>query len=51
MINFLHNLALFWVKNAIFAKKFGENILKTITSVPDWAKIRPRGDSSLLTMC
>jgi hypothetical protein len=29
------NLALFWVKNAnIFAKFFGENILKIITSVP-----------------
>jgi hypothetical protein len=31
----LHNLALFWVKNAnFFAKIFGENILKIITSVP-----------------
>jgi hypothetical protein len=31
----LHNLALFWVKNAnFFAKFFGENILKIITSVP-----------------
>jgi hypothetical protein len=36
MINFLNNLALIWVKNAnIFAKFFGENILKIITSVPD----------------
>jgi hypothetical protein len=25
---------LFWVKNAIFAKFFGENIFKIITSVP-----------------
>jgi hypothetical protein len=32
----LHNLALFWVKNAnFFAEIFGENILKIITSVPD----------------
>jgi hypothetical protein len=31
----LHNLALFWAKNAIFsAEFFGENILKIITSVP-----------------
>jgi hypothetical protein len=31
----LHNLALFWVKNAkFFAEFFGENILKIITSVP-----------------
>jgi hypothetical protein len=35
MINFYLNLALFWVKNAnIFAKFFGKNILKIITSVP-----------------
>jgi hypothetical protein len=35
MIQFLHNLALFWAKNAnFFAKFFGENILKIITSVP-----------------
>jgi hypothetical protein len=35
MIKFLHNLALFWVKNAnFFAEFFGENILKIITSVP-----------------
>jgi hypothetical protein len=34
MIN-LKKLALFWVKNAnVFAKFFGENILKIITSVP-----------------
>jgi hypothetical protein len=33
MIHFLHNLALFWAKNAkFFAKFFGENILKIITS-------------------
>jgi hypothetical protein len=25
MIKILHNLALFWVKNAIFAEFFGEN--------------------------
>jgi hypothetical protein len=32
---FFQNLALFWVKNAdFFAKFFGENILKIITSVP-----------------
>jgi hypothetical protein len=35
MINFFQNLALFCVKNAIFfAKIFGENILKIITSFP-----------------
>jgi hypothetical protein len=35
MINFFQNLALFRVKNAnFFAKFFGENILKIITSVP-----------------
>jgi hypothetical protein len=35
--NFLHNLALFWVKNAdFFAEFFGENIFKIITSVPGW---------------
>jgi hypothetical protein len=32
MIQFLHNLALFWAKKAIFAKFFGENIFKIITS-------------------
>jgi hypothetical protein len=33
--HFFQNLALFWVKNAnFFAKFFGENILKIITSVP-----------------
>jgi hypothetical protein len=37
MIKILHNLALFWVKNVnFFAKFFGENILKIITSVPGW---------------
>jgi hypothetical protein len=35
MIQFLNNLAMFRVKNAdFFAKFFGENILKIITSVP-----------------
>jgi hypothetical protein len=39
MIKILHNLALLWVKNAnCFAEKFGENILKIITSVPGYAK-------------
>jgi hypothetical protein len=33
---FLHNLALFWVKNAdFFSELFGENIFKILTSVPD----------------
>jgi hypothetical protein len=36
MIKILHNLPLFWVKNAnFFAEFFGENILKIITSVLD----------------
>jgi hypothetical protein len=36
MIKFLHNLALFRVKNAnFFADFLGENIFKIITSVPD----------------
>jgi hypothetical protein len=40
----LHNLALFWVKNAnFFADFFGENIFKIITSVPDWATFRLLG--------
>jgi hypothetical protein len=35
MINFFQNLTLFWVKNTnFFAKFFGENIFKIITSVP-----------------
>jgi hypothetical protein len=35
MIKILHNVALFWVKNAnFFAEFFGENIFKIITSVP-----------------
>jgi hypothetical protein len=39
MINILHNLALFWVKNAnFFAEFFDENILKIITSVPGKAR-------------
>jgi hypothetical protein len=40
-IHFLHNLALFWVKNAIFfAKFFGENIQTIITSVPAQSNFR-----------
>jgi hypothetical protein len=35
MLKILYNLALFWVKNAIFCNFFGENIFKIITSVPD----------------
>jgi hypothetical protein len=35
MTKILHNLALFWVKNAnFFAKFFGEKIQKVTTSVP-----------------
>jgi hypothetical protein len=35
MIKFLHNLAVFCVKNAnFFAEFFSKNILKIITSVP-----------------
>jgi hypothetical protein len=34
MVNFLNNLALFWVKKGNFFADFGENILKIITSVP-----------------
>jgi hypothetical protein len=34
MIKILHSLALFWVKNAIFCRFFGETIFKTITSDP-----------------
>jgi hypothetical protein len=35
MINFFQNMAMFRVKIAnFFAKNFGENILKIITSVP-----------------
>jgi hypothetical protein len=34
---FFQNLALFWAKNVnFFAKIFGENILKIITSVPGY---------------
>jgi hypothetical protein len=41
MIKILHNLALFWVKNAnFFADFFGENILKIITSVPGPSFVR-----------
>jgi hypothetical protein len=37
MIKILHNLALFLVKNAnFFAKFFGENFLKILTSVSDF---------------
>jgi hypothetical protein len=38
MIKNLHNLALFWVKNANF---FCENIFKIITSVPGWKILVP----------
>jgi hypothetical protein len=42
MIKILRNLALFWVKNAIFsADFFGENIEKIITSVPDRVNFHP----------
>jgi hypothetical protein len=48
MINFIQNLALFSVKKRqFFAKFFGENIFKIITSVPDWAIFRLLGDCSL----
>jgi hypothetical protein len=36
MIKILPNLALFRVKNGIFAEFFGENILKIITSIPGY---------------
>jgi hypothetical protein len=40
MIIFLQKLEVAWAKNAnIFAKFFGENIVKIITSVPDWANV------------
>jgi hypothetical protein len=49
MINILHKLALFWVKNAnFFAEFFGENILKIITSVPGHAAM-PTPCSNLST--
>jgi hypothetical protein len=48
MIKFLQKVAAVWAKNAnIFAKFFGENILKIITSVPewpDWINFRPMGN-------
>jgi hypothetical protein len=45
---FFNNLALFLVKNAnFFAKFFGENIVIIVTSVPDWANFRPRGECLL----
>jgi hypothetical protein len=41
VINILHNLALFRVKNAnFFAEFFGENILKIITSVPEVCRLK-----------
>jgi hypothetical protein len=41
MIKILHNLALFWAKNTIFfAEFFGENVLKIITSVPDFRYVK-----------
>jgi hypothetical protein len=47
----LQKLALFCVKNAnIFAKFSGENILKIITSVPDWANFRLLGHRFLLAL-
>jgi hypothetical protein len=43
MIKFLHNLALFWVKNAnFFADLFCKNIFKIITSVPGYTNIKNR---------
>jgi hypothetical protein len=43
MIKILHNLPLFWVKNAnFFAEFFGENILIIITSVPGHPATRSR---------
>jgi hypothetical protein len=46
----LHNLALFWVKNAnFFAIFFGENIFKIITSVPGYARKRSRALSIALS--
>jgi hypothetical protein len=48
MIKFFKKFALFCVTNAnLFAEFFGENILKIITSVPDWANIRQLGDCIL----
>jgi hypothetical protein len=48
MIKILQNLALFWAKNVnFFAEFFGENILKIITSVPDWANFHPVDDCLL----
>jgi hypothetical protein len=35
MIKILHNLPMFWVKNANFCNFFGENILKIVTSYPE----------------
>jgi hypothetical protein len=46
MIKSFQNLSLFWVKNAnFFAKFFGENIFKIITSVPGVRKSSHRSDS------
>jgi hypothetical protein len=45
MFKFLQKLAVVWTKNAnIFAKFFGENILKIITSDPDRASFRALSD-------
>jgi hypothetical protein len=42
MFNFFQNLAFFCVKNAnFFAKIFGENIFKIITSVPGHLAVHP----------
>jgi hypothetical protein len=47
----LHNLALFWVKNAnFFAEFFGENISKIITSTPGHPE-KYRNWSNLKTRC
>jgi hypothetical protein len=58
MIKILHNLALFWVKNAyFFAKCFGKNIFKIITSVPannayfDYVTSRNRLIYNLASIC
>jgi hypothetical protein len=45
MIIFLQKLAVVITKTGnIFAKFLGENILKIITSVPDWANFCPMDD-------
>jgi hypothetical protein len=40
MSNFLHYLALFWIKKTNhFAEFFGENILKIITNIGPWTHL------------